>query len=378
MVVDVADAEILDWRINMQTVLISGASVAGPALAFWLQRRGFIPTIVERNPALRVGGQAIDIRGVALKVVDQMGLLEQVRSHRTRLRGMTVLDCHGQEVERTTERTLSGGRFDSGDIELFRDDLARILYTATQNEAEYIFGDTISILDMEESSVEVMFESGHRRRFDLVVGADGLNSGVRRLTFGKDSSFVHHLGFHIAIFAAPNRLDLADWQLGFRGENGGFVIYPTRDNDELRVFLYFKTDHFDLGPLDLAQQKALIAERCGWIGGPMPAMLTELEGATDLYLGALAQTRMPAWSSGRIVLVGDAAYCPSPFSGQGTSLALVGAYVLAQELARAGAHPRAFAAYERRMRPFVDLNHAIALNDAADVDYAKNAFDLDE
>jgi 2-polyprenyl-6-methoxyphenol hydroxylase-like FAD-dependent oxidoreductase len=363
--------------MTMQTILISGASIAGPALAFWLQRQGFIPTIVERTAALRTGGQAIDIRGVALQVVERMGLLEEARSLRTRLRGMSVLDSNGQEVERTTERTLSGGRFDSGDLELFRDDLAQLLYRATQNETEYIFGDTIAELDRDELGVSVTFASGRRGRFDLVVGADGLYSGVRRLTFGTDASFIHHLGFHTAIFTAANTLDLSDWQLAFRGENSGFVIYPTRDNAELRVFLYFKTDHLDLGSTDLAQQKALIAQRCGWIGGPVPAMLAELERTSDLYLGALAQARMPAWSNGRVVLVGDAGFCPSPLSGQGTSLALVGAYVLSEELARSGGHPRGLAAYERRMRPFVDRNQAVALNNGAGIDQAKNAFDLD-
>jgi 2-polyprenyl-6-methoxyphenol hydroxylase-like FAD-dependent oxidoreductase len=374
----------LEAAMTIRTVLISGASVAGPALAFWLRRQGFIPTIVERTPALRAGGQAIDIRGVALQVVERMGLLEEARSLRTRLRGMSVLDGTGQEIERTTERTLSGGRFDSGDIELFRDDLAKLLYRATQNEVEYIFCDTIAELDTEESGVAVTLASGRRGHFDIVVGADGLYSGVRRLAFGKDASFIHHLGFHTAIFTTANTLDLSDWQLFFHGEHSGFVIYPTRDNAELRVFLFFKTDHLDLGPLDLAQQKALITERCGWIGGPVPAMLAELEAVTDLYLGALAQTRMPAWSSGRVVLVGDAGYSPSPLSGQGTSLALVGAYVLSEELARSGTHPRglaaydAFAAYDRRMRPFVDLNQAVALNHGAGIDHAKNAFELDE
>lgn len=364
--------------MTRQSILISGASVAGPALAFWLRRRGFIPTIVERSSALRAGGQAIDIRGIALQVVEQMGLLEEARSLRTRLRGMSVLDAGGQEVERTTERTLSGGRFDSGDIELFRDDLAKLLYKATQNEVEYIFGDTIVELDDEESSVSVRFASGRHGRFDLVVGADGLYSGVRRLALGRDPSCIHHLGYHTAIFTAANRLNLSHWQLAFRSADGGFVIYPTRDNAELRVFLYFKTDFLDLGPLDLARQKALIAERCGWIGGPVPAMLAELEAAPDVYLGALAQVRLPAWSGGRVVLVGDAGYCPSPLSGQGTSLALVGAYVLSQELARSGAHSSAFSAYERRMRPFVDLNQAVALNDGAGIDHAKNAFALEE
>jgi 2-polyprenyl-6-methoxyphenol hydroxylase-like FAD-dependent oxidoreductase len=368
-----------------KTVLICGSSIAGPALAFWLNRRGFVTTVVERAPALRSGGQAIDVRGVALDVVERMGLLDEVSALRTRLRGMSILDSDGREIERSEERTLSGGRFDSGDIELFRDDLADLFHKATRDKTDYVFGDTIAALDDQDAGIHVTFASGRRQEFDLVVGADGLRSAVRRLVFGNDAPFLRHLGAHLAIFSTPNSLGLQDWQLSFGNEKGGCLVFPTRDNAELRVFIGFATDHPDIGRLDLAQQKQWVAERCGWMGEPVSTLLQGLAAAPDLYLGPIAQIHMPCWSKGRVALVGDAAYCASPKSGQGTSLAIVGAYVLAEELAKdVDDHRSALQAYERRMRPFVDINQALATDNPegrpADdaLDRAKRAIVLDE
>jgi 2-polyprenyl-6-methoxyphenol hydroxylase-like FAD-dependent oxidoreductase len=372
-------------RTPSKTALISGSSIAGPALAFWLNRHGFFTTVVERAPELRSGGQAIDVRGVALDVIERMGLLDQVRALRTRLRGMSILDIDGREIERSEERTLSGGRFDSGDIELFRDDLADLLYQATRDTTKYVFGDTIAAIDDRDATVHVIFASGRQQEFDLVIGADGLRSIVRRLVFGDDVAFLRHLGAHLAIFSTPNSLGLQDWQLSFGNEKGGCLVFPTRDNAELRVFLGFATDGPDIGRLDLAAQKQWVAERCGWMGGPISTLLQGLAAAPDLYLGPIAQIHMPCWSKGRVTLVGDAAYCASPKSGQGTSLAIVGAYVLAEELAKhIDDHRSALQAYDRRMRPFVEINQALA-TDSPDrpppdesLDRAKRAIALDE
>ena len=190
--------------------------------------------------------------------------------------------------------------------------------------------------------------------FDLVFGADGLHSKVRQIAFGEETPFLRPLGVAFAIWAAPNLLDLEDWQLSFRDETAGYAIYPTRDNRELRVNIGFALTPDEERGLDLAARKALIRERAAAIGGPVPRLLETLDAAEDLYFGALAQVRMPSWCQDRVALVGDAGYCPSPFTGQGTSLALIGAFVLGRELARSGGdHAAAFAQYEARMRPFV-------------------------
>ena len=340
----------------MRNVLISGASIAGPALAYWLNRADIRTTVIERAPAPRPGGQAIDVRGPALTVLDQMGLLDQARGMRTQFKGMSTLDINGQEVERHEDRTVSGGRFNSGDIELLRDDLAGLLLGSSK-PAEYIFNDMITSLKQDDTQVFVTFQHHPPRHFDLVIGADGLHSNVRQLVFGDERGFLVPLGIGLAVYTTPNLLGLQDWELAYRDETSGYVIYPARDNTELRVNLGFGMDLDEYRRGDLEAQKALVAERCAHLGGDIPRLLDVLRGAQEFYFGPLAQVRMDSWSKGRVTLAGDAAHCPSPFSGQGTSLALVGAFVLGRELARSGDNfSEAFLRYEKRMRPFVLLN----------------------
>jgi 2-polyprenyl-6-methoxyphenol hydroxylase-like FAD-dependent oxidoreductase len=368
----------------MTRVLISGASIAGPTLAYWLLNAGYDVTIVEQAPAPRPGGQAIDVRGPALDVINKMGLGERVAALRTHMKGMTVLDRAGNEIERSFERTMTGGRFDSGDIEIFRDDLAALLRDACGSGPRTLYGDTIFALESRLEGVAVTFQRSPPEIFDLVLGADGLHSKVRQITFGEETQFLSPLGVAFAIWAAPNLLDLEDWQLSFRDETSGYAIYPTRDNRELRVNIGFALTPNEERGLDIAARKALIRDQSASIGGPVPRLLETLDSVEDLYFGALAQVRMPGWCKERVALVGDAGYCPSPFTGQGTSLALVGAFVLGRELARSGGdHAAAFSRYETRMKPFVLLNQDLLYRDrqAPDADElfnkAKMAISLD-
>jgi 2-polyprenyl-6-methoxyphenol hydroxylase-like FAD-dependent oxidoreductase len=348
----------------MTRVLISGASIAGPALAYWLLKAGYDVTLVERAPAPRPGGQAIDIRGPALDVIAAMGLGERVAALRTHMKGMTVLDRAGNEIERSFERTATGGRFGSGDIEIFRDDLAALLREACGTRPRTLYDDTVTALETRPEGIAVTFRQSPPEVFDLAFGADGLHSKVRQIAFGEETPFLRPLGVAFAIWAAPNLLDLEDWQLSFRDDAAGYAIYPTRDNRELRVNIGFALTPDEEWGLDLAARKALIRERAAAIGGPVPRLLETLDAAEDLYFGALAQVRMPSWCQDRVALVGDAGYCPSPFTGQGTSLALIGAFVLGRELTRSGGdHARAFARYETRMRPFVLANQDLLFRD---------------
>jgi 2-polyprenyl-6-methoxyphenol hydroxylase-like FAD-dependent oxidoreductase len=311
-----------------------------------------------------------------LKVVEQMGLVDDIRAQRTRLHGMSVYDESGREIETTTERTLSGGLLDSEDIELFRDDLAKILFEETEKHVVYCFGHEIMSLHEHDAGVEVLLVSGERRMVDLVVGADGLRSGVRRLAFGPDDVHLRRLGIYAGIYTAPNRIALQDWQIVFRTPDRGAIIYPTRDNSELRVALYFATDDADPAAHDTTAQRRALRTHFDDIGGPIGTMIKELDQAEDLYADGMAQVRMNSWSRGRVALVGDAAFCPSPLTGQGTSLALVGAYVLARELSGSFGHAAALARYER-LRPFVVANQDIDLRTGEGIDKAKIAFDFD-
>jgi 2-polyprenyl-6-methoxyphenol hydroxylase-like FAD-dependent oxidoreductase len=367
----------------MKTVLICGASVAGPALAYWLRRRGFAPTVVERAPALRRGGQAIDVRGVALDVIEQMDLLPAIRDLGTHLRGMSVLDGDGTELHRSTENVYSSGRLDSPDVELLREDLTALLYAHTNTDIEYVFGDSITALAQSDTGVRVEFDRADPREFDFVVGADGLHSTVRDLTFGSEDRFVRHLGTRMAVYGMDNVLGLDNWQLWLSDGAAGYAVYPVRDNTEIRVTLGFGDDANARSLRDVQQQKELAARTLDGLGWETPRLLEGMWDAPDFYADSMAQIEMDRWSRGRVALVGDAAYCPSPLSGQGTSLALVGAYALAEELGRTGGtHLDAFERYEQRMRPFVKLNQALATENPggpaseASMEHAKNAFGL--
>ncbi|MEU0840845.1 FAD-dependent monooxygenase [Streptomyces sp. NPDC005962] len=368
----------------MQTVLISGGGIAGPVLAYWLHRHGFKVTVVERAPHPRPGGQAVDVRGVALDVVERMNLLEQARRVRTRMRGMSILDPEGREIDRSTEVAFSSGRLDSDDIELLREDLVRMVYEHTRTEVEYLFGDSVTALDENETGVRVDFAHGASRSFDLVIGADGLHSTVRRLAFGPEGRFAHHLGSYLSVFSAENFLALDDWQVWLRDGDAGFGIMSVSDNTELRVAFGFQSAPLASGLRGGGALRQLVVDKLAslrWEGSRLAKAARE---APDFYCDAMARIQMDCWSRGRVALLGDAGYCPSPLSGQGTSLALVGAHVLADCLARAhGDHRAAYARYERRMRPFVTLNQALATENPggpaseASLTHAKNAFSLD-
>lgn len=344
----------------MKNVLISGAGVAGLAVAYWLDLAGCRVTVIERAPALRRGGQAVDIRGVALEVVGAMGLLEPARALRTRLKGMSMLDAQGAEIHRDESRTFSAGRLDSDDIEIFRDDLCALLLGALSDRVEFLYGNHIAALADTDRGVTITDAHGLRRDFDLVVGADGIYSNVRKQRFANESAVVFPLGVVLALFSVPNIIDLKDWEIGHRQGGLGYVIYPSRDQQELRIGVGFALPPEGVSRTDTDAQKRLVAAQCAHLQGDFPRFIQAMQASDQFYFNELAQIRMPSWSSGRVVLAGDAAHCASPFSGQGTSLALVGALVLARELLRHGdASEDAFAAYERRMRPYVQLNQGL-------------------
>ncbi|HEY2748883.1 MAG TPA: FAD-dependent monooxygenase [Polyangia bacterium] len=344
--------------MHNRDILISGASIAGPALALALRRHGYRPTIVERAPALRPGGYKVDIRGAAVRVLERMDLHDAVFSARTDMRGGSYVDDAGRAVV-TLDGDLIGFRCDD-DLEILRGELARILYERSRDEVEYSFGDSIAALAEDDDGVTVRFERGAPRRFALVVGADGLHSNVRALAFADAAAHERPLGGYIAIFSVANRWQLDRWELIHRAPGRIVNVYSTRGDERAKACFIFSSPPLAFDRRDVARQKALLAEAYAGVGWETPRLLAELPGADDFYFDSMTQIDLPRWSAGRVVLVGDAAYCPSPSSGQGTSLALVGAHVLAAELAAAdGAHVAAFARYQSRMREFVAHNQTL-------------------
>lgn len=342
-------------------MLVAGASIAGPALAHWLRRWGAEVTVVERAPGLRPGGQAVDARGVTKEVIRRMGLDAAVRAARTETAGAYTVDAAGNVLETHSAEDHGGDGYIS-EIEILRGDLSQVLYDDTRDGVEYVFGDRIAELAQDADGVDVTFASGDSRRFDLVVGADGLHSALRGMVFGPRERFVRHLGLVLAFYSVPNEFGLDRWLLDYQDQESGrsASLRPIRDATRAMAMFSFPAADFDVDHRDIEAQKRLLRERTAGLGWLTPRILAHLDDTPDFYLDQVAQVVLDRWSSGRVGLLGDAAFCASPMSGQGTGLALVGAYLLAGELATAGWDPAAgFAGYERRMRSFVEANQEI-------------------
>ena len=341
-------------------VLISGASIAGPVTAYWLRRSGFRVTVVERAPALRkTGGHAVDLFAPAMGIVERMGLIDRVEARRTGTERMVVLREGARRPTTIDLRRLMAG-FSRRHVEIMRDDLSEILYDATRDDVEYAFGDHVTAIGDDG---EVTFANGRPRRFDLVIGADGLHSGVRGLVFGPESAYTRWIGGYIAVASIPNYLDLRNEMRGFAGVDRLGGLYSAQHMTDARAMFLFRTPtELSYDRHDGAAQRRLLRERFGDLGWEIPRLLDETDRASAFYFDSITQLRLEHWTRGRVALVGDAGYCPGPAVGGSTSLAVVGAYALAGELAAAGGDPaRAYPAYEAAIGEYVRSSRAFAV-----------------
>ncbi|MBD1386657.1 FAD-dependent monooxygenase [Mucilaginibacter rigui] len=332
--------------------MISGASFAGLTLAYWLNKFGYDVTVVELGKDLRTGGSPIDVRGEALDIAKEMGIYDQIKA------GEFV---HTDEVVDADDHTLAKFAINTlpeylGDIEIHRGDLVKIIYRALpKDEVEIIFGNSIATLIQQEGQVEVSFEKGERKTYDLVFGADGTHSMIRKLVFGPEEDFKNFLGLYFA-FAKADQIQTGRPQstgIVYRELSKQAVIYQFKD--AANAILLFRAPKLSWNYRDREQPKRILKEYFGrntnWkIPGILDAMLV----ADDLYFDEACQIKMPSWTKGRVGLIGDAAYAPSFFTGMGTSLAMQGATLLAKELHTHEDHQKAFANYNERFRPFVE------------------------
>jgi 2-polyprenyl-6-methoxyphenol hydroxylase-like FAD-dependent oxidoreductase len=333
-------------------VLISGGGIAGPALAFWLCRAGADVTVVERACGLRPGGHAVDVRGVARDVVERMGLMAAIRADRVDERGVAMIDAGGRRLAEMSA-DMFGGEGIVAEIEIARGDLARILYEATAGDCAYRFGDRIETLAQDPDGVDVTFASGDRDRFDIVVGADGVHSGVRALAFGPEAEFVRPLGGYTAYFTVPDPGDLESWLLMYNAPGGRVTALRPERGGTAKAMLSFVDPAVRHERLSRAEQERIITARMAGAGWKTAELLAAMPGADDFYFDSISQVRVDRWARGRVVLIGDAGYCGSPLTGLGTSMSLVGAYVLAGELASHDRPEPAFAAYQQQMAAYV-------------------------
>jgi 2-polyprenyl-6-methoxyphenol hydroxylase-like FAD-dependent oxidoreductase len=337
----------------MKSILISGAGIAGPTLAYWLKAAGFEPTIVERDPVLRRGGYVIDFWGLGYDLAERMGLMADVQRSGYHARELRVVNEAGHRVAgfgTSVFSELTAGHY----VTLPRSALSRLLFGKVQDELETIFGDEIVGLDEPADCVRVTLKHAGERRFDLLVGADGLHSSVRKLAFGQQSRFERHLGYAVAAFEASGYRPRDDDVYLMYGEPGRMLGRFTLHDDRTLFLFVFATSGIELPAMPDAQ-KALLRDLYGAGGWECRNVLCELDRTDELYFDSVSQIKMPNWSRGRVALVGDAAFCVSLLAGQGSALAMIAAYVLAGELSASQARYRqAFASYEARLRSYIE------------------------
>lgn len=339
-------------------ILISGASIAGPVLSYWLTRHGFDVTVVERAPALRkTGGHAVDLFRPAMEISERMGVLQRITEHAT---GTTVLAAHRPWAARPAriDYVKLVGAMSDRHVEIMRDDLSEIYYDVSRDDVEYVFGNQIT--DIGDDG-DVSFQHGPSRRFDIIVGADGLHSGVRKIVFGDDV-LERFLGGYLSVVSVPKSLAReGEMDAHFEPDRVAMVYTADHLDDARAVFLFWPRQPLDYDHRDVPRQKDQLAAAFGGMSETVDRWLAEVAGAPTFYFDAITQLEMPSWSRGRVTLVGDAGYCPGPAVGGSTSLAVYGAYVLAGEIAKAGGdHATAFPAYERTMMPSVVGSRSLA------------------
>lgn len=343
------------------SVLICGASIAGPALAFWLNRYGFETTVVERAPAFRRGGQNIDVRGAAREVLRRGDLEADVRAATTGERGTRFVADDGSTV---AEFPVVASETDgaTAEVEILRGDLAQILLDRTAERTRYRYGDHVTDLADDGAGVRVTFASGAEEHHDLVVAADGIGSSTRELAVGPEAS-IRSLGLDMTYLTIPRTSSDVEWWRWYNAPGGRSVTLRPDRHGTTRAVLVAVTDERRTSPAaerrnvdrrSPEEQVQYLRRQFADVGWEAPRVLAALEDADDLYAESIGQVLAPRWSAGRVALLGDAAWCASPVSGMGTSLSLVGAYVLAGELAAHVDHRDAFRGYERVLRPYVE------------------------
>jgi 2-polyprenyl-6-methoxyphenol hydroxylase-like FAD-dependent oxidoreductase len=341
--------------MKQRSVLISGAGIAGPTLAYWLLKRGFEPVLLERASHFRQGGYLIDFWGLGFDVAERMQLIPRLRDAGYLIDRVKFVDEHDRARSAFNAETLRGtlgNRFFS----LPRGDLANTIFDTVADKIETIFGDSITAIGEEPAGLEVQFEHGGTRRFDLIAGCDGLHSRVRRIVWGPEQKFQKYLGYYCASFVTtnyPHRDESAYTSYAEPGRSIGRCAL--RGGRTAFLFIFAREHPFEHHP-NLRSAKEILRktfERDRWT--EVAGILQHLEACDDLYFDSVSQIRMPEWSRGRIVLAGDAAYCPSLLAGEGAGFAMAGAYLLAGELQHAnGDHLVAYHAYEERFRAFIE------------------------
>ena len=338
-----------------KNILICGSGIAGPTLAFWLAKQGHKVTVVERASSLRLTGQTVDIRDEGRDVVERMGLLKDISELMTNEEGLRFVDS--KNIIQAEYPSAGGKKSFVTDIEILRADLSTLLLKSTQDNVEYIFGDYVTSCHENEAEVIVNFKNHAQRTFDLMVIAEGMRSSTRELVFGKVP--VHHIGLYTAYFAMPYQPQDGTWVRWSNCTGGKSILLRPDQGRSTRAYLYIRSSKRGIDLTGRSAVNSFIKSTFRNDGWEAPRILEELDKTDDIFFEDLGQIRMDSWSRGRVVLLGDAAYCATPVSGMGTTLSIVGAYILAKSLLTSEDHHAAYKAYEQKMRPYVQQAQSI-------------------
>lgn len=339
---------------DAKKVLVVGASVAGPTVCYWLQKYGFSPTLIELSDSIRKGGFAIDIRGAAVDVAKKMGIYAQVVHRRTQLHSGRYVDAQGNLL--MEEQGEAFGFRQGDDVEIVRGDLVEIIMNTIQEIPCYL-GQSIRALVQHSDTVEVQFNDGTTKYYSLVIAADGLYSSTRGLVFSPDEYRMVNLGSYISVFTIENYLNLKHSEILFETDQKLVSINSDHDPRIANAGFMFRSEHQLTNVRDEQEQKAFLRTTFQHLGWESDRLLDLMDTSDDFYFDSITQVKMNTWTKGRVALLGDSGYCASPLSGQGTSLAMVGAYLLAGELyASEGDHSKAFERYNAGMRSYVQAN----------------------
>jgi 2-polyprenyl-6-methoxyphenol hydroxylase-like FAD-dependent oxidoreductase len=338
---------------SSKSVLVSGMGIAGPTLAYWLSVHGFKTTLVEIAPHFRTGGYVIDFWGRGFDVAEKMGMLPDIKREGYDVKELRLVNSNGRRVGGMNAeffRSATKGRY----VSIPRGELAKIIYQKVKGRCETLFGESIRKIEDYSSGVRVSFKRTDARHFDLVIGADGLHSTVRKLVFGKDDLFEKYLGYMVAAFTVSNyRPRDKDVYVSYSVPGKQVARFAMRDDQTMFLFV-FAEPHGRYVEAQGIDHKNILRAEFGEAGWECHQILAAMESCGDIYFDRVSQIRMDTWSRGRVSLVGDAAFCPSFLAGQGSALAMLAAYVLAGELSRAADRPgSAFQRYEHVLRPFI-------------------------
>ena len=337
-----------------KSALISGVGIAGPTLAYWLARCGFKTTLVEVAPHLRTGGYVIDFWGRGFDVAEKMGLLPAIKREGYDVKELRLVGATGRRVggfNAEVFRSATNGRY----VSIPRGELAKIIYQSIEGRCETIFGDSITKIVQDEHRVCVTFERTLPRNFDIVIGADGLHSVVRKLVFGKQDHFEKYLGYMVAAFTVNGyRPRDEDVYVSYSLPRKQVARFAMRDDRTMFLFVFADEKDRRIESQDTNTHKDILRAEFRSAGWECPNILAAMDSCDEIYFDRVSQIQMDTWSQERIGLIGDAAFCPSLLAGQGAALAMIAAYVLAGELSRVASQPKeAFRRYEQQLQPFI-------------------------